>query len=185
MKSILLLAVAALLAGCASTRPAPDATADTPPDAPPPKAVQEMGQALTTPLSDLNLMKVKIPPLLAEARKAPYRLPDSPVCAEVTAEVEQLDAVLEPDFDATPEQRKSSALERGAGMAGKAAVGAVRSAAADVIPFRGWVRKLTGAERHAREVDAAIAAGNARRAYLKGYTRGGRCDTALVTTARP
>jgi hypothetical protein len=37
-----------------------------------------------------------------------------------------------------------------------------------VIPFRGWVRKLDGAERHSKEVAAAIAAGSVRRAFLKG-----------------
>lgn len=37
-----------------------------------------------------------------------------------------------------------------------------------MIPFRGWVRKLSGAERHSRKVEAAIAAGTVRRAFLKG-----------------
>jgi hypothetical protein len=43
-----------------------------------------------------------------------------------------------------------------------------------VVPYRGWVRKLTGAERYSKEVAAAIAAGTVRRAFLKGVvvTRG-------------
>jgi hypothetical protein len=38
----------------------------------------------------------------------------------------------------------------------------------DIIPYRGWVRKLSGAERHAKKVDQAYQAGKLRRAYLKG-----------------
>jgi len=37
-----------------------------------------------------------------------------------------------------------------------------------VIPFRGWIRKLTGAERYSKRVAAAITAGAVRRAFLKG-----------------
>ena len=44
-------------------------------------------------------------------------------------------------------------------------------AASDVIPFRGWIRKLSGAERHDKYVQAAITAGAVRRAYLKGLDR--------------
>jgi hypothetical protein len=42
--------------------------------------------------------------------------------------------------------------------------GAVQKAAEGVVPFRGWVRKLAGAERYSRQVAAAIAAGTVRRA---------------------
>jgi hypothetical protein len=48
------------------------------------------------------------------------------------------------------------------------AMGALQRTAEDVVPFRGWVRKLTGAERHSKKVANAIAAGIARRAFLKG-----------------
>ena len=51
----------------------------------------------------------------------------------------------------------------------------MRSAAEGVIPFRGWVRKLSGAERYSRDVAAAIAAGTIRRAYLKGIAQAGGC----------
>ncbi len=43
------------------------------------------------------------------------------------------------------------------------------------MPFRGWIRRLSGAERHARDVAAAIAAGTARRAFLKGVGQGRIC----------
>jgi hypothetical protein len=50
------------------------------------------------------------------------------------------------------------------------------SAASDVIPFRGWVRKLTGAERHDKLVQSAITAGAVRRAYLKGLGEAKGCN---------
>ena len=56
-----------------------------------------------------------------------------------------------------------------------AALGAVAGLASDVIPFRGWVRKLTGAERHDSLVQAAITAGGVRRAYLKGLGESRGC----------
>ncbi|MBY0491557.1 MAG: hypothetical protein K2R93_17095, partial [Gemmatimonadaceae bacterium] len=56
-----------------------------------------------------------------------------------------------------------------------------------VIPFRSWVRKLSGAERHSKAVTAAIAAGTMRRPYLKGWARAQGCiegpfPTAATTT---
>ena len=37
--------------------------------------------------------------------------------------------------------------------------------------MRSWVRKLTGAEKYSREVEASITAGTIRRSYLKGLGR--------------
>ena len=58
---------------------------------------------------------------------------------------------------------------------GGAAVGALRGAAEGVVPFRGWVRKLSGAERYSKDVAAAIAAGTIRRAFLKGLGQAAGC----------
>jgi hypothetical protein len=59
-------------------------------------------------------------------------------------------------------------IELGFDEAKSAAVGAVRSTAEGLIPFRSWVRKLTGAERYTKRVATAIATGTVRRAFLKG-----------------
>ena len=131
--------------------------------------------AATTPLSDLNLVKADIPPVLAEALKAPYRPPSAPGCEVIAAEVTQLEAVLGADLDVPPSPNRPSLLERGSSAAGEAAVGALRGAAEGVMPFRGWVRKLSGAERYSREVAAAIAAGSVRRSYLKGIGQARGC----------
>ena len=44
------------------------------------------------------------------------------------------------------------------------------------MPFRSWVRRLTGADSHAREVAAAGMAGIVRRSYLKGVMSTKSCS---------
>ncbi|MDZ4318955.1 MAG: hypothetical protein U1A07_08985, partial [Phenylobacterium sp.] len=56
------------------------------------------------------------------------------------------------------------------------AFGAVAGFTQDVIPFRGWVRKLSGAEQHDNLVRDAIIAGGVRRAYLKGLGEARGCN---------
>jgi hypothetical protein len=116
-----------------------------------------VGQAATTPLSDLNIVRADIPAVLAAAQKA-------------------LDAALGPDLDTPATDANPSLIERSANDA-------LRRTAEGVIPFRGWVRKLTGAERYSREVAAAIAAGTIRRAYLKGLGAAAGCAAPAAPRA--
>lgn len=146
-------------------------------------AGKRVGDAATTPLSDLNLVRADIPPPLIEALKSPYRPPAEPGCAAIATEVAQLEAVLGADLDVPPSASRPSLIERGGGAVGDAAVGALRGAAEGVIPFRGWVRKLTGAERYSREVAAAIAAGSVRRSYLKGVGQARGCTPPAAPAA--
>ncbi len=136
---------------------------------------ERVADAATTPLKDLNVVRADIPPALAAARRSPYAQPADASCTGLRAEIKQLDELLGPDLDAPPSDKRDSLLDRGQDAAGNAAVGAVQRTAEDVVPFRGWVRKLTGAERHSREVAAAITAGAVRRAFLKGLARAGQC----------
>lgn len=124
--------------------------------------------AATTPLSDLNVVRAEIPPVLSAAQKAPYAAPADRSCAALGADVQALDAVLGADLDTPATGSNQSLVERSAGDA-------LKNAAEGVIPFRGWVRKLSGAERYSREVAAAIAAGTVRRAYLKGLAQAAAC----------
>ncbi len=150
MRTTLLLSVVALaLTACASGE-------------------KNVRDAATAPLSDLNIVRAEIPPVLTAAQKAPYALPADKGCAALAADVQSLDAALGADLDSAPTEQNPSLIERSAGDA-------LRSAAQNVIPYRGWVRKLTGAERYSREVAAAIAAGTVRRAYLKGLGAAGGC----------
>ncbi len=110
-----------------------------------------------TPIQDLNLSKDEIPPLLLEAQKAPYSTEGLTICRHYQVEVVKLDAVLGPDFDiAEAEERRLTA-----GRVAKSLVGAL-------IPFRGVIREVSGANEHERDFQDAILAGVMRRAFLKG-----------------
>jgi hypothetical protein len=152
-----LLVVGVLLTGCAvqGTRK---------PEAP----TERLTEAATAPLVDLNLVRTKIPDVLNAARAQPYRLPGERGCAALAAEIALLDDALGPDLDVPKAQGDADLIERGTNEARNWAWDAIKGAAEGLLPYRGWVRKLTGAEQHSREVAAAIAAGIVRRAYLKG-----------------
>lgn len=145
------LITAALLSACAST-------------------TRQVGDAAQAPLRDLNVVKQEIPPLLQAAQQAPYALPAERGCADLRAAIKAFDEVLGPDLDAPPENGPSLG-ERGQAEVGKA----LQRTAEGVVPFRGWVRKLSGAERQERRVARAIEAGEARRAFLRGLAAGQSC----------
>lgn len=139
--------------------------------------------AATAPLNDLNLVRASIPEVLQSAQRQPYALPVDDSCLALSSQVRALDEVLGADLDTPPTASNPGLIERGGNAAGDAAVGALRRTAEGVVPFRSWVRKLSGAERYAKEVAAAIAAGTVRRAYLKGLSSARGCgappDAAL------
>jgi hypothetical protein len=178
MKTFQAIALAcgfAAIAGCASgptqSPPAPIITSSDKPGA----AENAVGQAVTTPLSDLNLVQAPIPAALKEAHKAPYAQPLDTSCEQLALQVQALDEVLGTDLDVPPTPSNPGLVERGSREVGNAAAGALKSAAEGIVPFRGWVRKLSGAERYSKEVAAAIAAGTVRRAYLKGLGEARGC----------
>jgi hypothetical protein len=90
-----------------------------------------------------------------------------------------LDEVLGPDVDAEPAAELGRGDKAKSAM-GNAAAGALQKTVEGAIPFRGWVRKLSGAERHSAEIADAIAAGTARRAFLKGIAFNKSCQAAVV-----
>lgn len=135
----------------------------------------KLADAFVSPLHDLNLIRVEIPMVLKKAQQGPYAVAPEADCAGLALEVSELDAVLGPDLDAPSSGDEPSLMEQGAGVAEGAAVGAVRGTTEGLVPFRGWVRRLTGAERHSRNVAAAIVAGTVRRAFIKGLMRSRTC----------
>jgi hypothetical protein len=139
------------------------------------KTNTQITQAATTPFSDLNLVRADIPPVLAAAQKAPYAVPVDRSCPTLANDVRSLDAALGADLDTPATESNPSLIDRGSNAVSDAAGNALKGAAESVIPFRGWVRKLSGAERYSREVAAAIAAGTIRRAYLKGLGQAAGC----------
>ncbi len=171
--------------GSPTGAPAADAAVATPPaPQPTPKNSDRISGAVTAPLSDLNLVRSEIPLALRQAMKAPYAAPQPLDCPTLAAQVLALDAALGPDLDAPVNPAKASLIERGTDAASKAAVGALRSTAEGLVPFRSWVRKASGAERHAKEVAAAIAAGTVNRAFLKGLGQSLGC-AAPASPAKP
>jgi hypothetical protein len=143
-------------------------------------------QAVTSPLSDLNLVHAPIPAVLRTAAKSPYAVPaDSSSCDTLGEEVRALDEVLGSDLDTPPSTANPGLVERGAKEVGNAAVGALKNTAEGLVPFRGWVRKLSGAERYSKEVASAIAAGTVRRAYLKGVGEARGCAAPAAPSRRP
>ncbi len=167
-KSPLCVTLLLLLAACSTPSPAPSGPGrrDT-------LSEKTVTDAALSPLNDLNVVRADIPEILQTAARNPYASPEDKSCAALGPAIEALDAVLGPDLDAPDSPR--SLIERSNDEANSAAVGALRGAAEGVVPFRGWVRKLTGAERYSRQVAAAIAAGTARRAYLKGLGQAAGC----------
>lgn len=173
---LLPLALASLsAAGCTTTRADGSPQIQTSD-----QAKQENVQgAASAPLRDLNVLRTKIPEVLLEAMVDPYARP-APLgrrpskqaqCAQLVALIKPLDDALGADLD-TPSTDEDDLLQKGRSTA----LGAAASFASDAIPFRGWVRKLSGAERHDRLVVAAITAGGVRRAYLKGLGEARGCE---------
>lgn len=122
------------------------------------------------PLRDLNVLRTKIPEVLLQAMADPYERPETGKCAELATLLRPLNDALGADLDA-PSVDEDDLLVKGRNTA----YGVMSTAASGVIPFRGWIRKLTGAERHDHLVQAAITAGAVRRAYLKGLGEAKGC----------
>jgi hypothetical protein len=173
-KNVLLPLVLACLAACSSTSEGGDL---------PTKTGTQITQAATTPFSDLNLVRADIPPVLGAAQKAPYGVPADRSCPALASEIRSLDAALGADLDTPSTAANPSLIDRGSNAVSDAAGHALQGAAEGVIPFRGWVRKLSGAERYSKEVAAAIAAGTIRRAFLKGLGLSAGCGPASAPRA--
>jgi hypothetical protein len=169
------LLILATLMACSKPATAPAPEPGVAGKVPTPSVSKQMSEAAATPLSDLNLVRTKIPPVLLQAQRAPYAPPVDPSCEGLASEIRQLDAALGPDLDAPSSSGDPGLVERGRSEAGGAAVGALRHTAEGLVPFRGWVRKLSGAERHSRQVLDALTAGLVRRAYLKGLGHARGC----------
>jgi hypothetical protein len=139
------------------------------------KTVSRMGSAAASPLTDLGIRKEEIPAVLEKAKDNPYRLPAGRSCAAIAREIRELDEALGPDYDAPTVETKASLADKASDVAEDQAVGAVQRTAEGLIPFRSWIRKLSGAERHSKHVSACVTAGSVRRAFLKGLAASQRC----------
>jgi hypothetical protein len=143
-----------------STRPALNAEAI---DHPEKKGL--LNGAVEAPLEDANLIRTQIPPVLLDSEEAPYAPPQPASCSHIAEDVAGLDEALGDDFDIHESEDPNTHKGR---VAGETMVAIARDAEEDFIPFIGWVRRLSGAQKHANAVRTAVYAGRVRRSYLKG-----------------
>lgn len=153
-----IFAAAALLTAPAGAAPAPPADHQAEPSTKPisqrePNAVD----VVATPVTDLNLRKGEIPPVLLAAQDAPYALSGMKRCPQIAAEIGRLDGALGDDIDIAQDQGRHISP-------GKVA----QSVIGGFIPFRGIIREISGANEQERRVQTAIYAGSVRRSFLKG-----------------
>lgn len=118
--------------------------------------------AIAQPFEDLNLMGDDPAYVLQRAQAAPYREPAD--CRAAAREIAVRDVALAPHLPQDPAPGGQPAA-----LAGDV----IRSVAR--LPFRGVVRRLTGAERRAEAERAAVMAALQRRGYLKGWIAPPRC----------
>jgi hypothetical protein len=150
-----------LLLLCAASTPA---AAQTVVDQPNVRA----SDVMTKPLSDLNLKKNEIPPILQAAREQPYDLTGLRTCRVIQNEVGQLNAALGDDIDIGTE--KTPGEKRGNAVGNVA-----KSVLTGFIPFNGVIREVSGAAGNERQWQVALYAGASRRAFLKGYGQARGC----------
>ncbi len=133
-------------------------------DAPVTDQKVDAGDVALTPLSDLNIKKTGIPPLLITAQERPYAVDGLRTCSQLNAAVTDLNTLLGEDIDVADSD--------GEGVdAGRVAQSVVGS----LIPFRGLIRELSGANAQERKLQSAIVAGSTRRGFLKGMAQQRGC----------
>lgn len=127
---------------------------------PMPQPGQEGGldRAVGQPFRDLSLIREVAPDALQRAAAAPYDKASLTDCAAAQAAVAELDAALGPDL--APDAKTAGFTAQG--LAGDLIGGAIG------LPFRGVVRKVSGAEARELALRAAVVAGMVRRGFIKG-----------------
>ena len=123
----------------------------------------DLGDAMMTPVRDLNLRKVEVPAALLRISRPYGDIPRS--CDRIALEIAELDDALGPDYDRLPlvDATSRTKVER-------AGLGLLGSAMGDLIPFRGVVRRLSGATKEERELREFYRIGIVRRGFLRGIS---------------
>lgn len=151
--SLAAIALAVLVSACMSGR-----TQDT---------REGITDAARTPFRDVGIIRPEIPVILRNLTYPYSTVTLAPGCTAVAYEISQLDAVLGPEsFQPGPDR---NIWDRGGDFVEDQAIDAVRGTAQDLIPFRSWVRRLSGASAAEREALRAFANGQQRRTFLRGY----------------
>jgi hypothetical protein len=171
MRTLLLLGIIAgslAVPTLAASQPAPQGQLQTTDQT----TKSTVGDAASAPMHDLNVMRSKIPPVLLAALADPYGRPAPANCPSIIAKVRELTTALGDDLDVPDDDGDPTMRQKSAGLGREL----VRAGAESLIPLRGFVRKLSGAEQHDRLVQSALTAGNVRRGYLKGLGEARGCS---------
>jgi hypothetical protein len=126
--------------------------------------------AAAAPLHDMNLVRQKIPPILLAALADPYARPFPASCRTISEQIDALTQALGGDFD-QPDNPQAPSLTTQRGVA----LAVVHGASELLLPFAGFVRTLSGAQKHDQLVVEVITAGSVRRGYLKGLGESHGC----------
>lgn len=150
------LLLSTLAAGCASTT-YQDKTDDA-----------RVRTAFEQPFRDVSWMRENPPDILVRAALGPYERINQFDCASILSEINALDLVLGPDLDQVLEEDKASDTDGNAILSG--AIGSLIG-----LPYRGIVRRLSGAGKREEMLRKAILAGMVRRGFLKGVSLEAGC----------
>jgi len=124
--------------------------------APEDSTIKDTANSVTEPFDGKE-----VPPKLLAIQENPYSLAGLGKCAAIIGEVSELNAVLGPDVNEQVDKDRAKKREETAGrVAGTVAGG--------IIPFRGLIGEVTGANAERRRYALAVYAGTVRRGFLKG-----------------
>lgn len=166
------------------------------------KNIDDAIEAATGPLQDLNLRRQEIPAILVTAAANPYASIKKSKCADIKTELAALDALLGPDMqpkhitlvaskgglvenitswsdtEMPDSDELTMSLAASAQNLAHDTVMSTISSKTNILPFRSIIRKISGANTHAKKLADAYQAGKLRRAYLKGVAEmrfGNKC----------
>jgi hypothetical protein len=174
------IAASAAISTCPAALAQPAQTLAQPPAQAPPAEGQlenpdrsgtaNVQNAASAPLHDMNLVRQKIPTILLAALADPYARPSPTNCRTISDQIRQLTEALGGDFD-EPDNPQNPSLTTRRGVA----LAVVHGASELLLPFAGFVRTLSGAQKHDELVVEVITAGSVRRGYLKGLGESHGC----------
>jgi hypothetical protein len=160
------LALCVALAACSSGR-----TADT---------RRGVAGAAAVPFRDVGLIRPEIP-LLLRNLDYPYSTATLTDCPAVARELASLDAVLGPEsFQPGPDR---NVWDRSGDFVEQQTIQAAEDAVADAIPFRSWVRRISGASRAERDALRAFSNGQQRRTFVRGFGASLGCPNMIPPPA--
>ncbi len=126
-----------------------------------------VSDAASIPLRDVGLIRPEIP-LLLRNLQYPYATANlGEGCPAVAREIGQLDSVLGPESYQPGPNRNT--WDRSGDFVEEQTISAAESTAQDLIPFRSWVRRISGASAAERDALRSVSNGQQRRTFLRGY----------------